>query len=109
MQTNPQTPGLLPKLRDLKISKEDVTSWMRLPETRLFFKGLVERYKDLQIAAVGAYDRENSGKTAMALAELAGKINAYSEIVTAAQGSKEEQVELFRKEDVEELFDNDNG
>lgn len=98
---------VVPKLRDLKVSREEINEWVQSPVSRLFFKSLVGNYKRLQKSMASAYDRESADKTIMKVAETAGAMGVILDLLNSAHGDKESQISLVRQEDVEEAF-NDN-
>jgi hypothetical protein len=98
----------VPKLRELKVSREEILDWCQQPATRLFFKSLVAAYKRHQKSMANAYDRESADKTIMKVAEIAGAMGVILDLLNSVHGDQDAQVSLVRQEDVEEAFDDNN-
>lgn len=94
----------LPKIRELKVSQEEILDWVSQPQTRLFFKALASSYKDLQRASATAYDPESADKTLAKLGEITGAMNVLLRLLNSVHGDDDSKVMLFSEADLEEVL-----
>lgn len=102
-QTSQPRPQL-PKLRELKVSQDEIIDWASQPQTRLFFKALGDSYKSLEKASSQAYDPESADKTFGKIAEMRGAMNVLMRLLNSVHGDDDSKVMLFSEEDLEEVL-----